>query len=367
MTMHSERADFGDRVLATIRLARPRYLSIMVTPFVVGFVASGNDDYAYLTLGIVAVALYQVVTSVGNCVSDRTEDELDYPERTRLCHAATYRTLSQVVIASSVLYLAIVATMAFVLDIQLDTIFFWVLYLVGTLVYSFARVKTRTFGPPILLGSLSAALAWVGYWGFHDSLAWTEGVHLVSLFKLEIGDVLTGEAALIGPAVLVMWIFGGSLCGSKDVPNLAGDAAIGYESIYLRIVRGPYALVRVIAVMSLPYLAALVFVAAGYSQPSPWVFSVYPLALLFATILVRAAAERERELVRECGYVYWQLFMCSVLLSLDQTGLTAGILAASLAWWFVNSRALHPDPTLIRAENFAVIRGMVLRGAPARA
>jgi len=348
------------QVVAAVRLARLRYLSIMVTPFVCGFVASGNDDYAYLALGTVAVIAYQFVTSVGNCLSDRTEDQVDYPERTSLFEEVTYAGLRNLVIACCVIYMAIVATMAFALDIQLDTIGFWVLYLVGTLVYSFARVKTKTFGPPILLGSLSAALAWVGYWGFHDALSWTEGVHLERFLHLDIGGVLTGPAALIGPAVLVMWIFGGSLCGSKDVPNLAGDAAIGYESIYLKIVRGPYAMFRVVAVMSLPYLGALVFVVAGYPQPSPWVLVAYPLAWVFAAILTRASKQTEFELVRELGYVYWQIFMTLILFSLDPSGLMATILLASLGWWLVMSRGLHCDPTLIKTENFSAV-GAILR------
>lgn len=355
------------RVAATVRLARPRYLSIMVTPFVVAFLASGSDNYAYLALGVVAVILYQAVTSIGNCVSDQVEDRVDYPERTQLCETVTYRGLRSVVILCSAAYLAIVAVMAIVLDIQLDTIGLWVLYLIGTIVYSFARVKTHTLGPPILLGSLSAALAWTGFWGFHDAFAWAEDLHLLALPNLELGHLFTGPMTVIAPAILVMWIFGGSLCGSKDVPNLEGDAAIGYESIYLKVVKGPYALLRVVAVMSLPYVLVLVFVAAGYSQPAPWVLLGYPLAVAFAAILVRAKEQTERELVRECGYVYWQVFMSLVLLSMDQRGVTAIILAGSLGWWFVNSRSLHPDPTLVKLKNFLIVGGMVSRRSNAQA
>jgi hypothetical protein len=338
----------------------------MVTPFVVAFLASGNDDHAYLVLGVVAVVLYQAVTSIGNCVSDLVEDRLDYPERTRLCELVTYRGLRRVVAACSVAYLAIVATMALALDVQLDTVALWVIYLLGTLVYSFARVKTQTLGPPILLGSLSAALAWVGFWGFHDAFSWTADLHLMALPELRPGDLFTGPMILIGPAILAMWLFGATLCGSKDVPNLAGDAAIGYESIYLKIVHGPNALARVIAVMSLPYLLVLAFVLAGYPQPAPWVLCGYPLALAFATILVRAHEQTERELVRECGYVYWQVFISLVLLSIEPGAPSAAILAGSFAWWFLNSRALHPDPTLVKLENAVVLGGMVRR-APAQA
>jgi hypothetical protein len=338
----------------------------MVTPFVVAFLASGNDDYAYLTIGVVAVILYQAVTSLGNCVSDHVEDQVDYPERTLLCETVTYRSLRSVVIACSAAYLLLVATMAVVLDIQLDTVGLWVLYLAGTLVYSFARVKTYTLGPPILLGSLSAVLAWTGFWGLHDAFNWAENLHLLALPNLNLDQLFTGQMTVIAPAFLTMWIFGGSLCGSKDVPNLEGDAAIGYESIYLKIVRGPYAFVRVLAVMSLPYLLALVLVAAGYPQPAPWVLLGYPLAVIFAAILVRAKDQAERELVRECGYVYWQIFMSLVLFSMNQSAVTAAILAGSLGWWFVNSRSLHPDPTLIKLENAFVVGGMVLRQSGAR-
>jgi hypothetical protein len=351
-------------VVATVRLGRPRYLSIMVTPFVGAFLASGSGDHAYLALGIIAVVLYQAVTSIGNCVSDELEDRLDYPERTALCELVGYDRLRFVVAGLSLLYLAIVAVMATALDIQLDTIGLWALYLFGTLMYSFARVKTRTMGPPILLGSLSAALAWVGFWGLHDTLSWAEDLHLLALVELEPGQLFTGPMTLIAPAILAMWLFGGSLCGSKDVPNLEGDAVIGYESVYLKIVKGPYALLRVIAVMSLPYLLVLAFVAAGYDQPAPWVLAGYPLAVAFALVLVRAQEQTERELVRECGYLYWQVFMSLILFSMEPTNSTALILSASFAWWFLNSRFLHPDPTLVKFENALIVGHMVRRVTP---
>jgi len=353
-------------VVATVKLGRPRYLSIMVTPFVVAFLASDSDDVAYLVLGTLAVILYQGVTSIGNCISDELEDRVDYPERTALCELVTYERLRLVVAGMSVAYLLIVLAMATVLDIQLDTVGLWVLYLFGTLMYSFARVKTRTMGPPILLGSLSAALAWVGFWGFGDALSWAGDLHLAALVELDPGRLFTGPMIVIGPAILLLWLFGGTLCGSKDVPNLEGDALIGYESIYLKIVKGPHALVRVIAVMSLPYVLALAFIASGYEQPAPWVLLGYPFALVFALVLVRAREQLERELVRECGYVYWQVFMSLVLLSIDQTSLTVTILAGSLAWWFFNSRLMHPDPTLVRLDN-ALILGSLVRRMPARA
>jgi hypothetical protein len=357
-------AGFAGRVTAVIRLARPRYLSIMVTPFVIAFLASDSGDYAYLALGTVAVVLYQGVTSIGNCVSDELEDRHDYPQRTSLCEQVGYHQLRLVVSGISLTYLAIVVVMATALDIQLDTIGLWALYLFGTLMYSFARVKTRTMGPPILLGSLSAALAWVGFWGFQDAFSWAEDLHLLALVELEPGELFTGPMTVIAPTILALWLFGGSLCGSKDVPNLEGDALIGYESVYLKIVKGPYALVRVVAVMSLPYLLVLAFVAAGYDQPAPWVLAGYPLAIAFAMVLVRAQEQTERELVRECGYVYWQIFMSLVLFSIEPNLLAAAILTGSFAWWFLNSRFLHPDPTLVRFEN-ALTVGNLVRRVPA--
>lgn len=309
-------------VLAVARLSRLRYLSLTVPPFAVGVVGGPARDDVYLAAGIVAIVLLRVISSVGNCVSDRVEDAVDHPQRGPLCERVGYGRLSQVVTAAAALFLVIlVLVMASWRHVDRLALLLWLCFLALKLSYSYGpRLKPRRFSATILLGGLSAGMFTVGW------------------INQGIDEAQTGLAA-----VLLLWLAGSTLCGSKDVPNLEGDQAIGYQSPYLRLLASRRPLARALAIVSLPYVAVLALVAGGFRADVLWVLAVFPMAVVFTMVLIGARTPGERMVVREVGYLYWLTFMGVALVSLVPTAATVAWMAGGLVWFVLASLLVHPD------------------------
>jgi hypothetical protein len=346
------------RWLAAAKLSRPRYLSIQLTPFLVAAIASPDGTVVYAVLGAATIVAWKVIASVANIISDRSEDAIDHPARARLVEGVGLQALVRLLWTTCAVYLANVGIMV-ALGVPLDTVFIWLACLVAGLAYSFLQVKKSTFGVPVLLGSESAIFMWVAWHGEGGFLGWLPDVHLGALPNLRFDELLTGDTRLVLPAALALWIFGATLCGSKDLPNVEGDAAVGYRSIYWRIVAGQHPLARVLAVTTVPYAFAAVAALSGYDPPGAAPLAVYPCAIALALILVRADTRPERDLVHASGYVYWQIFMSAVLLALYARAETAAILLGSLLWWGAASKALHPDPTPSYSSELRLLRRLL--------
>jgi hypothetical protein len=345
--------------MALVRLSRPRYLSIQLTPFLVGAVASPRSAPGYVGFGILAVLAWKVIVSIANIISDRAEDAIDHPWRTPLVDDVGIHLLKQVLWLTSLTYLVLVALMVVVSGTPADTVGLWMFFAAAALAYSFLGVKRKTVGAPVLFGAESAAFLWVGWHGGGGFLDWTRDVHFQAIADLDITQFITGDSRAIIPSVLLLWAFGATLCWSKDVPNLKGDIAVGYRSIYWQIVRGAHPYARVLAVLSVPYVAVLLLNLCDYRVPDVLVLTIYPVAIGFAALLTRAKTHEQRELVRECGYLYWQLFMSAVLVSLYTQPETLCVAATSLAWWFLANRRFHPDPTPTARDALAVLTTVI--------
>jgi hypothetical protein len=347
---------------ALVKLSRLRYLSIQITPFLVGVLASPHSAHLYLPLGALAVLTWKVMVSIANIIADRTEDAIDHPSRTVLVQDVGVPMLKRVLWLACLAYGVLLVLMVFAAGTPADTVALWAFFAVAALAYSFLGVKKRTVGSPALFGAESAAFLWVGWHGSGGLLHWTGSIHFGAIPD-SVDQFITGDARLIIPTVLLLWAFGTTLCWSKDVPNLEGDTVVGYRSMYWHIVRGAHPYIRTLAVMSVPYVAILLLDLCGYSPPNVLVVTIYPLVIGFAAVVTRAKSIKERELVRECGYVYWQLFMSAVLISLFPQPETLAIVAASLLWWFVASRRLHPDPEPTVREATALLYDILVPSA----
>lgn len=331
-------------LLAVVRLGRLRYLALTLPAFVAGAVGSPQRDSRYLLLGAVAIVVLRMVSSLANCVSDRTEDAIDHPDRAALCATVGHAALLRLTATLALTYLAFVGAMAVWLHVVAPAILLWLAYLAAKLAYSFGpRLKPRRGSATMLLGAVSGAMFFVGW----------------------IGTGLEQTPVAVAGAVL-LWTMGASLCGSKDVPDLDGDARIGYRSIYRDVMDSAKPLRRVLAVTSRPYLVvlAIAVVPLGAGAPAArvlWCLAAYPCAVAFALVLVRARTATERSLVRECGYLYWLVFMDLVLLSFVPQPATAAAAAAGLAWYLAMSRLAHPDPAPIELRHVRTTLGILTR------
>lgn len=315
-------------VLAAVRLARPRYLALTVPPFLVGAAAADVQSGLFVLLGTTAIVVLRGISSIGNCIADRVEDEVDHPDRAVLAQRVGWDALARLVRGLTVVYLLLWLAMVIAVPLEPLPAVMLLIILVLKIAYSFGpRLKPKRGIATLLLGTVSGAMLFIGWTG-------------VSL----------GAFTEAGTAALVLWAFGASLCGSKDVPNLEGDLRAGYRSIYWDIVGSRQPLVRAIAVMARPYVALAVAAAVTEALGEPpgwrllWCLVVFPVGVLLATAIVGAQTQRERDLVREYGYLYWLLSMGVVLVCSVPTAYTVAVALGGFAYFLVASYALHPDP-----------------------
>jgi len=208
-------------------LSRPRYLALTLPPFAVAELWSPGHDRRYLALGVFQILLLRAVSSLSNCASDQAEDARDHQRRVGFCEELGYPTLPRLVRVAVFIYVAILLCLVLVVRITGVAIALWVAFLMLKLAYSYGpRLKPRRFSATVLLGSLSAGMFTVGWFGCE--LTWSHSAACVAF---------------------LLWAVGSCLCGSKDAPNLEGDADVGYRSPFIRVVEReqPLAVTAVIA------------------------------------------------------------------------------------------------------------------------
>lgn len=313
--------------LTILRLSRIRYLALTVPPFVVGATEGSNDDGSYLLLGIGAIVLLRGISSIGNCVSDRIEDALDHPQRVTLCERVGYHRLHSLTNWLVLTYVAVIAIMALTCDLHFGAFVLWISFLLIKWSYSFGpRLKPMRLSATVLLGGVSGGMFFVGWVGTGAS---------------DIAPALSGG--------LLLWAMGANLIGSKDAPNIEGDEAAGYRSVYRDLIERPRPFVRATAVLSRPYVLAVVLALATLSEGPGWrmlwCWGAFPLAIGLAWAMTHAETPAERSYVREFGYLYWIAFMGAVLVSVAPGATSLGAAVGALGWYLLTSRLLHPDPT----------------------
>lgn len=314
--------DTGSTWLALVRLSRPKYLAMKVPPFLVGFLVSGRTETSYLWFGLAAIGMFLIVTSYGNTVSDRVEDRIDYPERTRLVTRVGERTLRVTAWAAGATFLVLVALMLIASHVAVYIALTWVLVLAMTVFYSFGpRFKTGKYASPMVVGADAAGHLLLGF-GQIDP---------------ELPQVFT--------AAVVIWLFVVCLGGYKDLGNIEGDTAIGFRSLYWDMVRGRHPTVRVALIVMVPYVVVLGLVALGLlPERNLILLGLLPAAIALSVVMARAETAEEGEAVKEVGYLYLLLIVSTILFGLHPEPATLVIAASGVVWYLAIARWLHCDP-----------------------
>jgi 4-hydroxybenzoate polyprenyltransferase len=315
------------RVAAVVKLARPRYLALTLTPFLVGTTASDVHSDIYVVLGATAMVLLRAISSIGNCIADQAEDAIDHPARIELGLRVGWTELGFLVRGFTAAYCVLLITMVVVVPLQPLPAAMWLIFLVLKIAYSFGpRLKPKRHTATLLLGTISGAMLFVGWCGTSMASFWEAGT-----------------------ASLLLWVFGASLCGSKDVPNLEGDMSAGYRSVYWDIVESTRPLRRALGVVCQPYVGLVVAAIFTELTGGPglgllWCLALWPGGAVLAVLIVRARSPEARAFVREYGYLYWLVFMSAVLICFVPTLTTAACAVGGIAYFLLASRVAHPDP-----------------------
>lgn len=310
-------------------LSRPRYLALTLPPFVIAELWTPGHNNWYLALGVFQIVLLRTVSSLSNCVSDQTEDVVDHPRRVSYCKELGYSTLHRVVQVAAFIYAVSLVYLALAVHITGVAIGLWMVFLVLKLAYSYGpRLKPRRHSATLLLGGLSAGMFTVGWFGC--TLQWSNSAACVAF---------------------LLWTVGSCLCGSKDAPNLQGDANIGYRSPFVRVRNRQQPIAITAFIVGLPILISIVTATVTGRIAFATPVAVVPVVIVFVRMMINAEIPLDFELVRELGYTYWITFMATLLIGLAPARTeVVTTMVVSAAWYVTASWWLHPDPTALTLD-----------------
>lgn len=328
------------------RLARAKYLALEIPAFIVGFLSSGSRSYGYLGFGISAIVLFLLVTSYSNTLSDRAEDAIDYPERTRLARLIGYGCIFRAMTVAIVLYPAVILLMIWLGHMRPYWAAGWILVLTLTASYSLGpKLKTRKLVSPVVTGGTAAGFLLLGY----------------------VGTGVGGHDGELLSSFFLLWVFGACLygVGYKDLANISGDTAIGFRSTYWDVISGKHAAARAVILLTLPYLLLVILTGAGLLRPVVLVaLGLIPVCVGYGIALAKGHGPAEGIAIRDIGNIYWQLFVAPVIFGLYPRAATILVVGLALVWYLVTCFAFHHDPPPLQADNLkAVYRSMKARNS----
>lgn len=316
----------GTRVVALLRCGSCRFAVLYFLPAYAAMTRDGLSGWAWVLAAAVYWWLLSLGTELTNRLGDRTEDEVNRPERTALCHVVGFATLAWVavlawiaVFVGDILWVAVVPSLGLAV-LLFCAGFFGIAYTYGPRLkrsrYLSLAVLTFPFCGTFLVG-----------WALGGPEASTDRTH----------DLLSS----VLPFCVFLGLTIGSLAGIKDVTDIEGDARVGYESAWVRLVRSNPAGV-VGALLAIPSVVLLVAVAAGLLPPSmAWLVLAFPCSWFVAMIGKGAVTPQAAGAARELAYTYWLAFLSAALLVYAPSRDLAVAVVVGVAYWFVTSRWLH--------------------------
>lgn len=320
-------SSFGVIVAALLRCGSCRYAALYFLSFYGALVAGQRASWRWVAFGSALWFLHSFGTELVNRLSDRVEDRINRPVRTALCHVVGYdriRTLSLIV------WLTVAA---------IDLVWLWrrpnivlaILLCLGLLAgvqYSYGlRFKRRTYFS-------NFALTWP--FGGPFLIGWA-GVSAPDNVIAALQDLIVR----LGPFLLIVGTFIGTLAGIKDVPDTRGDEQVGYQSFWVSLIRRN-ASWSILGLISSPFVQIIGLVWLGLLPPRfAALLLFFPISVVFALAVRRGEDDDERQATRELFYQYWFAFVALALwLYLPVRAMGWGILGTT-AYWVVTSQRMH--------------------------
>jgi 4-hydroxybenzoate polyprenyltransferase len=326
-----------------LRAASCRFAAFYFIPFFAGLTQRGRATILFGLFGAAYWLVQSLAIEVTNRLADRTEDAINRPERTALCELVGWDNLVR---AQRWLWGALLALDAAWLLVDGNAA---LAVLLGAgacmgLVYSVGpRLARRRWFAFITISTLFGGSFLIGWatGGASDAHAWHQLATDVA-FATAIGVFIVAFA------------------GIKDLTDRDGDVRIGYESLFVALVRRRSG-VALLALALAPCALIVVLALAGALPQRLLLLAGWaPCSLLIARAVRGARSTEDQMAVRELFYLYWLAFTsCAVLLFVPDAGLAIAVAGACL-YWALATRWLHWAPALTHKD----VR-RVLRRAPA--
>ncbi|MBA0049524.1 hypothetical protein E0L36_00935 [Streptomyces sp. AJS327] len=328
------------RATALLRATSVRFAALYFLPFYTALAAAGQARWQWVLVGAGYWFAHGLGTEALNRLADRTEDEVNRPERTAICLRVGFGNLRRAGIAA---WIAVALLDALLLVLWPDPVLALFLLLAGVsgVNYSYGlRLSRNRYLAPLLLTfhfGGTFVIGWVLAQRHWDAEVWREFTGYPLPFFV------------VGMVTLL------ALGGAKDLTDLAGDARIGYHSAWIDLVRrfGPW----LAAVMvGSTYLLVTVFVLAGRFPPRFWLWLLLiPVGAALARCLWRASSAEERLATREFFYQYWMLSLAVASLLYAPGWSTALAVGCVVAFWGAATQRMHWSAGVRRETVRAVV------------
>jgi len=330
------------KAAAFLRCASCRFATLYFVPFFAGLVLAGRDTLGYAALGALFWIVHSLAIEVTNRLSDRSEDVVNRPERTRLCEYVGWQALKAMQVG---LWCAVIAIDAVWLVLAGNPEFAFLLALsIGIgIAYSCGPRLARTRHVGLLVLNLVFGGVFIVGWSAGDPFSRPTHVWL-------------DQIAFFMPVLVVVGIFIATLVGVKDLTDRAGDLRIGYRSPFVDLIERrsvfvirclgacPFALIAAFA--SLGLVSGRLVALVGFA----------PVSAILTEAVRGAQTSADGLIVREVFYNYWLAFSSiALLLLLPQKTLALAIVGA-ISYWVLTTRWLHWGERLRAVDLVQLVR-----------
>ena len=292
-------------VVAVLKIAKPAFWFIWITPFAFGYLASAGSSprhpvwFVLIALGI---CMIDSACNLHNELVDRVEDAHNQPNRTLLLDSVGERPLWALVLTGYGIGAAALVPIGLIVGV--DTVVLIVVTGVTALLYNAGpHLKRRPVLAQLAIGSAALSLFLIG-WTWHEPLGEmpTPGWLLFS-FTLSMGFL-------------------------KDLPDVEGDRLVSAAGVFT--IRGRTLRAALVAAVYLGPYVLLAGLAGTGALPGRMLvlLALVPVALWLMIVGDRARTLNERVAAYQLVFLYVHVF--SLVALVVYVGTTAAAVAAAV-------------------------------------
>ena len=284
-TARVEKISLSVRILALIKLARPRTWIFAISMWLIAYLSTGSAQPFICLIGVLICAGLTAATNLFNIYTDRGEDRINLPYRVQLVKQLGLPQLKTAIVFSYVLPLILALVFTNLRHTLLCTI-----GVLNSIFYSWGiRFKAHLF---VSLLSISGVVVLPFFAGW-------SAVHPIQN---------------ISPVVFVFGFFFLAYANLKNLPDVSGDKENGIRTVFTLYKQNIGAWL-VCAMMIIPYgVLALLIWSDILPQKYLSIFVMMPFLWLFWRGIPKAQTPVDREIIHALGYFYQVLLFMMLFL-----------------------------------------------------
>lgn len=294
-------ATWLSRIVALLKLSRPRTWSFAVSMFVGAYLSTGVYTLDKILVGAAIVALVTALTNLFNAYTDQEEDSVNLPNRQPMLEAIAFRRLKLWITAGYIIAVCVAAYLGPLFTLVV------VIAVVDSILYSWGlRLKAH---PVFSLVAFSGAV----------------------VLPFVAGWVTSRSIVEISPLVIVLGYFFFAYGNIKNLPDIPGDRQAGLRTLFT-IYTFDKSVKVVSAVLLSPYVLLCGFIMAsllGIKYVTCFLFMPVVTYIIYRAVTART--REEKEATHALGYFYQLTFFLVALILYEPSPIMIGAAVMLLA------------------------------------